>query len=151
MRGCHLGKMTNAKAQIKSYRAGHRSEEVSPVERNTGVETVDPALLKNSRSETESARGEMNLAFLRASEVRFQLKSGLPVANSGPGVRAEPTPSATAGRKSEAGPPDQCESTEGARSLTLKVGRVGECRGGGWNPPPLPAQAQPRGARSFYL
>jgi hypothetical protein len=77
------------------------------------------------------------IRFTRASEVQFQLKSGQPVANSGPGVRAEPTPSLTAGRKPEAGPPSLCVSTGDAPSLTLKVGQVGDCKGGGWNPPPL--------------
>jgi hypothetical protein len=116
------------------------------------VKTVDSALLEKSRSEFESARGEMTLPFSRASEVRFQLKSGQPVANSGPGVRAEPTPSPTAGRKPEAGPPDTWVSTE-RPSLTLKVGRVGDCKGGGWNHPPLlrACNDASRGARSLLL
>ena len=75
----------------------------------------------------------------RASEVPFHFKSGQPVANSGPGVRAGRTASATSGRKSEAGPPSSQISTEGAH-LTLKVGRMGDFKGGRWNLPPLRAR-----------
>jgi hypothetical protein len=47
----------------------------------------------------------MTAEFIWASEVRWALKSGQPVDNSGPGARCKPTPSVTFGRKPKAGPP----------------------------------------------
>lgn len=78
---------------------------------------------------------------LRASEVRPALKSGQPVANSGPGVRRRPTPSPTAGRKPEAGPPVQ----KAFRPSHPKSWPGGSFKEGGWNPPSfLPTCQQSR-------
>lgn len=84
-----------------------------------------------------------NSCFIRASEVRFLFKvRAAGCDNSGPGVRVEPTPSATAGRKSEAGPPVQKTGSEAARTLTLKVVRVRDLQGRGQSPRPCTGRRQ---------
>jgi len=81
--------------------------------------------------------------FTRASEVRFLFKVRAAGSdNSGPGVRVEPTPSATAGRKPEAGPPLLAARSVAAPSLTLKVVRVRDFKGRGQSPLPLTGPLQ---------
>src|SRR5262245_56140843 len=81
----------------------------------------------------------MSHVSMRASEVRFLFQVRAAGSDSsGPGVRVGPTPSVTAGRKPEAGPPDPLGNGEAeAASLTLKAVRVRDCKGRGQRHLPL--------------
>ena len=102
------------------------------------VEAFNPALPEEARNNAFDAEAQMNSTLIWASEVRFLFKVRATGSDSsGPGVRVEPTASATAGRKPEAGPPDPRYSGEAAVTLTLKAVRVRDCKGRGQNHLPL--------------